>query len=63
MECDSPCELLLDFNMAVVATAKDFSDAESMGWEALFAEIKNYERALIAAPCVKLQVRDKSKIC
>lgn len=45
MECDSPCELLLDFNMAVVATAKDFSDAESMGWEALFAEIKNYERS------------------
>jgi len=45
MEYDSPCELLLDFNMAVVATAKDFTDAESLGWDAVFMEIKNYERS------------------
>ena len=45
MECESPCELLLDFNMGLVATAKDFTDAESMGWEAVFEEIKNYQRS------------------
>ncbi len=44
-ECDSVAELLLDFNRAVVATQKDFSDADLMGWDYVFTEIGNYRRS------------------
>lgn len=44
-DCDSPAELLLDFNRAVVATQKDFSDADLMGWDYVFTEIRNYRRS------------------
>ncbi len=44
-ECDSPAELLLDFNRAVIATAKEFSDAEVMGWAPIFEEVLNYRRS------------------
>jgi hypothetical protein len=44
-DCDSVAELLLDFNRAVVATQKDFSDADLMGWDYVFTEIRNYRRS------------------
>ena len=44
-ECDSVAEMLLDFNRAVVATQKDFSDADLMGWDYVFTEILNYRRS------------------
>jgi|TARA_B100000902_G_scaffold5297_1_gene6894 hypothetical protein len=44
-DCDSPAELLLDFNRAVIATAKEFSDAEVMGWAPIFEEVLNYRRS------------------
>jgi len=45
VEQDSICELLLDFQMAVVAHDFDFHEAKLTGWEPIFEQIRNHERS------------------
>jgi len=45
MEQESVCELLLDFQMAVVANDFDFQEAKIKGWEPIFEQIRNHERS------------------
>jgi hypothetical protein len=42
---ESICELLLDFHMAVVANDFDFQDANLMGWESVFEQIRTQKRS------------------
>tara|TARA_R110000823_G_scaffold48608_5_gene123292 strand:- start:5361 stop:5975 length:615 start_codon:yes stop_codon:yes gene_type:complete len=44
-EEESICELLLDFHMAVVANDFDFQDANLMGWESVFEQIRTQKRS------------------
>ena len=45
IEIDNVCELLLDFQMAVVATDFDFATAEKEGWENLFTQVRERKRS------------------
>jgi hypothetical protein len=44
-EVENICELLLDFQMAVVATDFDFVTAEKEGWEDLFTQVRERKRS------------------
>tara|TARA_R110000803_G_scaffold1049_6_gene3566 strand:- start:4979 stop:5608 length:630 start_codon:yes stop_codon:yes gene_type:complete len=62
---ESICELLLDFQMAVVANDFDFNDAKLNGWESIFEQIRNHERSTnrrsLATIAEMGQIRDALK--
>jgi len=45
VEVDNICELLLDFQMAIVATDFDFATAEKEGWDELFTQVRDRKRS------------------
>jgi hypothetical protein len=65
MDGESICELLLDFQMAVVANDFDFNDAKLNGWESIFEQIRNHERSTnrrsLATIAEMGQIRDALK--
>ena len=64
-EEESICELLLDFHMAVVANDFDFQDANLMGWESVFEQIRTQKRSTNRRALSKIaemgQIRDALK--
>ena len=65
MEEESICELLLDFQMAVVANDFDFQEANSIGWDAFFEQVRGRQRSTNRRALSKIaemgQVRDALK--
>jgi len=65
MEEESICELLLDFHMAVVANDFDFQEANAIGWEAFFEQIRGRTRSTNRRALSKIaemgQIRDALK--
>ena len=62
---ESICELLLDFQMAVVANDFDFQEANSIGWVAFFEQIRGRTRSTNRRALSKIaemgQIRDALK--
>ena len=65
IEQESICELLLDFQMAVVANDFDFQEANSIGWDAFFEQVRGRQRSTNRRALSKIaemgQVRDALK--
>tara|TARA_R110001592_G_scaffold155249_1_gene384951 strand:- start:168 stop:803 length:636 start_codon:yes stop_codon:yes gene_type:complete len=65
MEEESICELLLDFQMAVVANDFDFQEANTLGWSALFQQVRDRTRSTNRRALAKIaemdQIRDALK--
>ena len=65
MEEESICELLLDFQMAVVANDFDFQEANKLGWGALFEQVRDRTRSTNRRALAKIaemdQIRDALK--
>ena len=65
MEEESICELLLDFQMAVVANDFDFQEANSIGWEVFFEQLREHKRSTNRRALSKIaemgQIRDALK--
>ena len=64
-EQESVCELLLDFQMAVVATDFEFQTAEEIGWNQIFEDILQRKRSTNRRALSKVaemgQIRDALK--
>ena len=65
VEQESICELLLDFQMAVVATDFEFQNAEETGWNQIFEDILQRKRSTNRRALSKIaemgQIRDALK--
>ena len=65
IEQESICELLLDFQMAVVANDFDFQEANSIGWDAFFEQVRGRQRSTNRRALSKIaemgQIRDDLK--
>ena len=65
LEEESICELLLDFQMAVVANDFDFQEANKLGWGALFEQVRDRTRSTNRRALAKIaemdQIRDALK--